>query len=70
MPMSTQIATFATRVATEFNTLRGQTTRTIDIGSTAGTARPTGYATVYWYCDFGVTPTNAVPGDLIFNRPA
>ena len=42
----------------------------LDIGGTASTARPTGVAIVYWICDNGVTPTNAVEGDLIYNRSA
>jgi hypothetical protein len=41
---------------------------TIDIGATAGTARPANADVVYWICNAGVTPTNAVEGDLIYNR--
>ena len=40
----------------------------IDIGATAGTARTAGAAVQYWICDNGVTPTNAIEGDLIYNR--
>ena len=41
----------------------------IDIGSTSSTARPTGVGAVYWICNNGITPANAVDGDLVYNRP-
>lgn len=31
------------------------------------TPRPTGAGIVYWLCAKGVTPTNALSGDLIWN---
>lgn len=34
----------------------------VNHGSTAGTARPTGYDAVMWYGS--VTPTNAIDGDI------
>jgi hypothetical protein len=42
----------------------------VDAGSDDSTARPSGAAAVYWICDNGVTPTNAVDGDLIYNADA
>lgn len=42
----------------------------IDIGGTAGAARTAGDGVQYWICNNGVTPTNAIEGDLIYNRPA
>lgn len=33
----------------------------------ASTARPSGTGPVYWICAAGVTPTNALSGDLIWN---
>ena len=52
-------------------TLKGPTAiYVIDIGATASTARPTGsIGAVYWICNNGVTPTNAIDGDLVYNRP-
>lgn len=47
---------------------RGSGIVTIDIGGTAGTARPANADQVYWICNVGITPTNAVEGDLIYNR--
>ena len=40
----------------------------IDIGATAGTARTAGAGVQYWICNNGVTPTNAIEGDLIYNK--
>jgi hypothetical protein len=40
----------------------------LDIGATASTARTAGAAVQYWICNAGVTPTNAIEGDLIYNR--
>lgn len=37
--------------------------------SSASTPRPAGTC-AYWICAVGVTPTNAVSGDLIFNLAA
>lgn len=34
------------------------------------TARPTTDGPVYWICANGVTPTNAIDGDIIFNASA
>ncbi|MCA9368318.1 hypothetical protein KC887_08775 [Candidatus Kaiserbacteria bacterium] len=42
----------------------------IDIGSTASTARTAGSGVQYWICDNGITPANAIEGDLIYNRAA
>lgn len=47
---------------------RGSGIVTIDIGGTAGTARPANADQVYWICNNGITPTNAAEGDLIYNR--
>lgn len=38
MSLVSQIQTFATRIATEFNTLRGETVRNTDQGSFTGSA--------------------------------
>lgn len=35
----------------------------------AATARPTGAMVCYWVCALGVTPTNAVTADIIWNSP-
>jgi hypothetical protein len=40
----------------------------IDIGATAGAARTAGTGIQYWICNNGIVPTNAVEGDLIYNR--
>lgn len=42
----------------------------VNAGADEDTARPVGAAAVYWKCDAGVTPSNAEPGDLIFNASA
>lgn len=41
----------------------------IDIGATAGAARTAGAGVQYWICNAGITPTNAITGDMIYNRP-
>lgn len=38
--------------------------------SSNSAARPATSGPVYWICAFGVTPTNAVTGDIIFNAEA
>lgn len=38
--------------------------------TTAGTARPSVSGPVYWLCAAGVTPSNAIDGDLIYNADA
>lgn len=38
--------------------------------SDAGQARPSTDGPVYWLCANGVTPTNALDGDIIFNADA
>lgn len=38
--------------------------------TTAGTARPSTAGPVYWVCANGVTPSNAISGDIVFNKSA
>jgi len=42
----------------------------VECGSSSSVARPVGAGLVYWKLDFGIDPTNAEDGDLIYNRPA
>lgn len=42
----------------------------LDIGANAGAARTAGSGVQYWICNNGVTPTNAIEGDLVYERPA
>lgn len=57
-------------VLTSTYAAKSEATVTVDAGSTAGTARPTGWGHVQWIVDNGVTPTNAENDDLIFEREA
>ena len=58
-------------LVTELIAQIGSTIVVIDIGAAAGTARTAGTNQIqYWICDNGVTPSNAVEGDLVYNRSA
>lgn len=60
-------AKIASHAITEAQTfMRYVGTSTLPI-TNASTSRPSGSGPVYWMCAAGVTPTNAITGDLIWN---